>query len=96
MVEVAAAPEAGNDHLMCDPSVMEFGVVIPHNEIGTDPGAISLRAGRRGTGAGHLRFTTMCLGLNDRGWVQGVYDSETAFHERLCCTDFLPYAEMSS
>ena len=63
VVEEAAAPEAGSDHLMCDPSVMEFGVVNPHNEIGTDPGAIKAFAqGAEELGAGHLMIYDHVLG----------------------------------
>ncbi|MED5571105.1 MAG: LLM class F420-dependent oxidoreductase, partial [Actinomycetota bacterium] len=69
---------------MCDPSFMEFGVVIPHNEIGTDPGAITAFAqGAEELGAGHLMIYDHVLGAQrDRpGGFKGPYDSDTAFHE---------------
>ena len=92
VVEEAAAPEAGSDHLMCDPSFMEFGVVIPHNEIGTDPGAITAFAqGAEELGAGHLMIYDHVLGAQrDRpGGFKGPYDSDTAFHEPFVLYGFL-------
>ena len=79
-----AAPGAGDGAPMCQPSLMEFGVVIPHHEIGTDPGAIRAFAqGAEELGAGHLMVYDHVLGAKrDRpGGFQGPYDSDTAFHE---------------
>lgn len=63
---------------------MEFGAVFPHNEIGTDPGAIKAYAqGVEALGATHLLIYDHVLGANpDRpgGW-QAPYDNATAFHE---------------
>lgn len=63
---------------------MEFGAVFPHNEIGTDPGAIKAYAqGVEALGATHLLIYDHVLGADpDRagGW-QGAYDKNVAFHE---------------
>jgi probable F420-dependent oxidoreductase len=63
---------------------MEFGVVFPHNEIGTDPGAIRAFAqGAEALGATHLLIYDHVLGADpDRpgGW-RGPYDKDVAFHE---------------
>lgn len=63
---------------------MEFGVVFPHNEIGTDPDAIKAYAqGAEALGATHMLIYDHVLGADpDRpgGW-QGPYDKDTAFHE---------------
>lgn len=87
-----AAPEAGDGVPMCQPSLMEFGVVIPHHEIGTDPGAIRAFAqGAEELGAGHLMVYDHVLGAKrDRpGGFQGPYDSNTAFHEPFVLYGFL-------
>lgn len=63
---------------------MEFGAVFPHNEIGTDPGAIKAYAqGVEALGVTHLLIYDHVLGADpDRagGW-QGAYDKNVAFHE---------------
>ena len=63
---------------------MEFGAVFPHNEIGTDPGAIRAYAqGVEALGATHLLIYDHVLGADpDRpgGW-KGAYDKDVAFHE---------------
>ncbi|MFU8815816.1 MAG: LLM class F420-dependent oxidoreductase [Pseudomonadales bacterium] len=63
---------------------MEFGAVFPHNEIGTDPGAIRAFAqGVEALGATHLLIYDHVLGADpDRpgGW-KGPYDKDVAFHE---------------
>lgn len=63
---------------------MEFGAVFPHNEIGTDPGAIRAYAqGVEAMGATHLLIYDHVLGADpDRpgGW-KGPYDKRVAFHE---------------
>ena len=65
---------------------MEFGAVFPHNEIGTDPGAIRAFAqGVEALGATHLLIYDHVLGADpDRpgGW-KGPYDKDVAFHEPL-------------
>jgi probable F420-dependent oxidoreductase len=63
---------------------MEFGAVFPHNEIGTDPGAIKAYAqGVESLGATHLLIYDHVLGADpDRpGGFKGPYDKEVAFHE---------------
>jgi probable F420-dependent oxidoreductase len=63
---------------------MEIGAVFPHNEIGTDPGAIKAYAqGVEALGATHLLIYDHVLGADpDRpGGFQGPYDKEVAFHE---------------
>lgn len=56
---------------------MEFGAVFPHNEIGTDPGAIKAYAqGVEALGATHLLIYDHVLGADPDhagGW-QGAYD----------------------
>jgi probable F420-dependent oxidoreductase len=63
---------------------MEFGAVFPHNEIGTDPGAIRAYAqGVEALGATHLLIYDHVLGADrDRpGGFEGPYDKDVAFHE---------------
>ena len=85
---------------MCDPSFMEFGVVIPHNEIGTDPGAITAFAqGAEELGAGHLMIYDHVLGAQrDRpGGFRAPTTPILRSMSRSCCMDFLPHAlKMSS
>jgi probable F420-dependent oxidoreductase len=63
---------------------MEFGAVFPHNEIGTDPGAIRAFAqGAEALGATHLLIYDHVLGADPNrpgGW-RGPYDKDVAFHE---------------
>ncbi|HEY5680133.1 MAG TPA: LLM class F420-dependent oxidoreductase [Pseudomonadales bacterium] len=63
---------------------MEFGAVFPHNEIGTDPGAIKAYAqGVEAMGATHLLIYDHVLGADPNrpgGW-KGAYDKDVAFHE---------------
>lgn len=65
---------------------MEFGAVFPHNEMGTDPGAVKAFAqGVEALGATHLLIYDHVLGADpDRpgGW-KGPYDKDVAFHEPL-------------
>ena len=71
---------------------MELGIVIPHNEIGTDPGAIRAFAqGAEELGAGHIMVYDHVLGAKrDRpGGFKGPYDSDTAFHEPFVLYGFL-------
>jgi probable F420-dependent oxidoreductase len=63
---------------------MEFGAVLPHNEIGTDPGAIKAYAqGVEALGATHLLIYDHVLGAdpNRPGGFKGPYDKDVAFHE---------------
>lgn len=63
---------------------MEFGAVLPHNEIGTDPGALRAYAqGVEALGATHLLIYDHVLGADPNrpgGW-KGPYDKDVAFHE---------------
>jgi probable F420-dependent oxidoreductase len=71
---------------------MEIGAVIPHNEIGTDPGAIRAYAqGAEELGVGHLLIYDHVLGANrDRpGGFKGPYDKDIAFHEPFVLFGFL-------
>jgi len=71
---------------------MEFGAVFPHNEIGTDPGAIRAFAqGVEALGATHLLIYDHVLGADPArpgGW-RGPYDKDVAFHEPFTTFGFL-------
>lgn len=71
---------------------MEFGAVFPHNEIGTDPGAIRAFAqGVEALGATHLLIYDHVLGADPNrpgGW-RGAYDKDVAFHEPLTTFAYL-------
>lgn len=63
---------------------MQLGAVLPHNEIGTDPGAIKAYAqGVESLGFSHLLLYDHVLGANPQrpGGFSGPYDKDTAFHE---------------
>ena len=65
---------------------MEFGAVLPHDEIGTDPGA--LRAYLQGVeelGCTHLLAYDHVVGVDPGrpGGFTGPYDKDVAFHEPL-------------
>jgi probable F420-dependent oxidoreductase len=63
---------------------MEIGAVLPHNEIGTDPGAIrAYLQGVEDLGVTHLLIYDHVMGADpDRpGGFQGAYDKDVAFHE---------------
>ena len=63
---------------------MQIGAVFPHNEIGTDPGAIKTYAqGVEAMGITHLLIYDHVLGADpDReGGFRGPYDKDVAFHE---------------
>jgi probable F420-dependent oxidoreductase len=65
---------------------MQFGAVLPHNEIGTDPGAIRTYVqGVEELGMTHLLAYDHVLGAdpNRPGGFTGVYDKDVAFHEPL-------------
>lgn len=71
---------------------MELGAVIPHNEIGTDPGAIRAYAqGAEELGVTHLLVYDHVVGAdrNRPGGFEGPYDSEVAFHEPMVLFGFL-------
>ncbi len=71
---------------------MEIGAVIPHNEIGSDPGAIRAFAqGVEELGLTHLLIYDHVMGVdrNRPGGFEGPYDSNTAFHEPLVLYGFL-------
>jgi probable F420-dependent oxidoreductase len=71
---------------------MEFGAVIPHHEIGTDPGAMRAFAqGAEELGMTHLLVYDHVVGVdrNRPGGFEGPYDSNTAFHEPLVLFGFL-------
>lgn len=63
---------------------MQLGAVFPHNEIGTDPGAIKAYAqGVEALGMSHMLIYDHILGADpDRpGGFKGPYDKDVAFHE---------------
>ena len=63
---------------------MQLGAVLPHNEIGTDPGAMKAYAqGVEALGMSHMLLYDHVLGADpDRpGGFQGPYDKDVAFHE---------------
>lgn len=63
---------------------MQLGAVLPHNEIGTDPGAMKAYAqGVEALGFSHLLLYDHVLGADpDRpGGFSGPYDKDVAFHE---------------
>jgi probable F420-dependent oxidoreductase len=71
---------------------MEIGAVIPHHEIGTDPGAIKAYAqGVEELGLTHLLLYDHVVGVDrDRpGGFEGPYDSNVAFHEPMVMFGFL-------
>ena len=65
---------------------MQLGAVLPHNEIGTDPGAITayLR-GLEDLGVTNLLVYDHVLGADPErpGGFKGAYDKDVAFHEPL-------------
>ncbi|MDO7571482.1 MAG: TIGR03619 family F420-dependent LLM class oxidoreductase, partial [Pseudomonadales bacterium] len=71
---------------------MKLGVVLPHNEIGNDAGAIRAYAqGIEALGAQHLLVYDHVLGADANrpgGW-RGMYDSQVAFHEPLTFLSFV-------
>ncbi|TDI90393.1 MAG: LLM class F420-dependent oxidoreductase [Chloroflexi bacterium] len=71
---------------------MKLGVVFPHNEIGTDPGAIkAFVQGAEAQGADHLLIYDHVLGADPNrpgGW-RGPYDKDVAFHEPFTTMSFM-------
>lgn len=71
---------------------MQIGAVLPHNEIGTDPGAMKAYAqGIEALGMSHMLLYDHVLGADpDRpGGFQGPYDKDVAFHEPLTTFAFI-------
>ncbi|HAK52453.1 MAG TPA: LLM class F420-dependent oxidoreductase [Gammaproteobacteria bacterium] len=71
---------------------MKIGVVLPHHEIGSDPGAIKAFAqGAEALGADNLLIYDHVLGVDpDRpGGFQGPYDKDVQFHEPLTTFAFM-------
>lgn len=71
---------------------MDIGAVIPHNEIGNDPGAIRAYAqGVEALGLTHLLVYDHVVGVDrDRpGGFEGPYDKDVAFHEPFVLYGFL-------
>lgn len=71
---------------------MQIGAVLPHNEIGTDPGAIKAYAqGLEAMGISHLLIYDHVLGADpDRpGGFKGPYDKDVAFHEPMTTFAFI-------
>jgi probable F420-dependent oxidoreductase len=71
---------------------MEIGAVLPHNEIGTDAGAIRAYAqGLEALGISHLLIYDHVLGADpDRpGGFRGPYDKDIAFHEPMTTFAFI-------
>ncbi len=72
---------------------MKYGVVFPHNEIGTDPGAIKAFAqGAEALGADHLLIYDHVLGADPNrpgGWRNRPYDKDVQFHEPFTTLAFL-------
>jgi probable F420-dependent oxidoreductase len=71
---------------------MQIGAVLPHNEIGTDPGAIVAYAqGLEELGIANVLIYDHVLGADpDRpgGWT-GAYDKNVAFHEPFAVFSFI-------
>jgi probable F420-dependent oxidoreductase len=71
---------------------MQLGAVLPHHEIGTDPGAIVAYArGLEELGVTNLLVYDHVLGADrDRpGGFEGVYDKDVAFHEPFTFLSFV-------
>lgn len=72
---------------------MQFGAVLPHNEIGDDPQAMKAWArGVEDLGATHILIYDHVLGADpDRpgGWNPNSYDKDVAFHEPLTTFAFI-------
>jgi probable F420-dependent oxidoreductase len=73
-------------------SAMEIGAVLPHHEIGTDPGAMRAYAqGVEDLGCTHLLLYDHVMGADrDRpGGFTGPYDNDVAFHEPFVTFGFI-------
>ena len=63
---------------------MKTGIVLPHHEIGTDPGAIrAFVTGAEELGAAHIMIYDHVVGAdrNRPGGFNGPYDKDVRFHE---------------
>lgn len=64
---------------------MEYGIVLPHHEIGTDPAAIKAFAqGAEALGATHMLLYDHVMGADPNrpgGWKNRPYDKDVRFHE---------------
>jgi probable F420-dependent oxidoreductase len=76
---------ACNAHALNNEDTMEYGIVLPHNEIGNDPGAMKAFAqGAEALGATHLLLYDHVMGADPNrpgGWKNRPYDKDVAFHE---------------
>ncbi len=71
---------------------MHLGAVLPHNEIGTDPGAMKAYAqGVEALGFTHLLLYDHVMGAdpNRPGGFNGPYDKDVAFHEPMTTFAFI-------
>ena len=72
---------------------MEYGIVFPHHEIGTDPGAIKAFAqGAEALGATHMLIYDHVLGADPNrpgGWKNRPYDKDVRFHEPFTTLAFI-------
>ena len=71
---------------------MKIGIVLPHHEIGTDPGAIrAFATGAEELGADHMLLYDHVLGADrDRpGGFKGPYDKDVQFHEPLTTFSYI-------
>ena len=72
---------------------MEYGIVFPHHEIGTDAGAIKAFAqGAEALGATHMLIYDHVLGADPKrpgGWKNRPYDKDVRFHEPFTTLAFI-------
>ena len=71
---------------------MKIGIVLPHHEIGTDPGAIrAFATGAEELGADHMLLYDHVLGADrDRpGGFKGPYDKDVQFHAPLTTFSYI-------
>jgi probable F420-dependent oxidoreductase len=72
---------------------MEIGIVLPHHEIGVDPGAIRAFAqGAEAMGFTHILLYDHVLGADPNrpgGWKNRPYDKDVRFHEPLTTFAFI-------
>jgi len=72
---------------------MQIGIVLPHHEIGVDPGAIKAFAqGAEAMGFTHLLLYDHVLGADPSrpgGWKNRPYDKDVRFHEPLTTFAFI-------
>jgi len=71
---------------------MQLGAVLPHSEIGSDPGAMRAYAqGLEALGVTHLLIYDHVVGAdrNRPGGFEGAYDKDVAFHEPFVTLGFI-------